>query len=655
MKYRAEIDGLRAVAVIPVILFHAGFKGFYGGFVGVDIFFVISGYLITTIILSEKEQGTFSLLGFYERRARRILPALFLVMLVSLPFAWMCLMPSDMKDFAHSLMAVATFSSNILFLRETGYWGAVNELKPLLHTWSLAVEEQYYLLFPPMLMLLWRFRKRWILGTFMLIAATSLGAAQWGAYNTPTANFFLLPTRAWELAVGASIAFYFLYWKQAMRTRLSHPSIDEVLGLIGLLMIGYAIYTFDQTVPFPSVYALVPTIGAGLVILFSSPQTLAGRLLGTKWLVGIGLISYSAYLWHHPLFAFARHSSLTKPTGPLLAALAILPFPLAYLSWRYVERPFRKLGGMRRKTIFACATMGSVIFVMIGMAGHITGGFDGRSTNSGLTLKSIEEKLKVNHGLNETCDGPFKLSPNCRTSEKPEILVWGDSFAMHLVHGIMASNPGAKIMQMTKTVCGPFFDVALVAAPSYPVSWAKGCLEFTGKVHEWLKANDTVKYVVVASTFNQLVDGKTLLLRDGTLKDTSIDLGATEFKKTLNELEEMGVTPIVFAPPPSNGVNLGRCLARAEWFGMDLDACNFREKTITVGRHKIYDFLQSLEKNYRVIRLDKLICDGSQCNTHLGSTFVYRDEGHLSNEGSAALGKAHNFYKIITDNPPRMH
>jgi len=210
MKYRAEIDGLRAIAVLPVILFHAGFDLFSGGFIGVDVFFVISGYLITTIILTEKEQGTFSLTNFYERRARRILPALFLVILVSLPFSWVLLFPPDMKDFSQSLVAITFFSSNILFWQETGYWGAANELKPMLHTWSLAVEEQYYVLFPLFLMSMWRFRRRWILISFMVISVISLAAAQWGAYNIPTAIFFILPTRGWELAIGAVIAFYFL-------------------------------------------------------------------------------------------------------------------------------------------------------------------------------------------------------------------------------------------------------------------------------------------------------------------------------------------------------------------------------------------------------------------------------------------------------------
>jgi peptidoglycan/LPS O-acetylase OafA/YrhL len=389
MRYRAEIDGLRAIAVFPVILFHAGFEHFNGGFVGVDVFFVISGYLITSIILAEKEQGTFSLVNFYERRARRILPALFLVMFVSLPFAWLWLLPSDMKDFSQSLVAVSTFASNILFWHETGYWGAANELKPLLHTWSLAVEEQYYVLFPLFLALLWRFRERWMLSSFIVIAAISLIASQWGAYNNPSANFFLLPTRGWELAIGACIAFYFMYQKQSIRTLLSHKLIDEVFGLVGLLMIGYAVYTFDKTVPFPSVYALIPTIGAALIIFFSSPETLIGRLLGTKVLVGIGLISYSAYLWHQPLFEFARHRSLKEPSELLFLVLAVLSFPLAHLSWKFVERPFRKKGGVSKRAIFAFSFVGSVVFIAIGLAGHMTDSFGSRTTKSELKLHII--------------------------------------------------------------------------------------------------------------------------------------------------------------------------------------------------------------------------------------------------------------------------
>jgi len=216
LKYRAEIDGLRALAVIPVILFHAGFEWFSGVFVGVDVFFVISGYLITTIIISEMAEGKFSMVNFYERRARRILPALFFVMAACLPFAWLWLTPSDLKDFGQSLIAVSFFSSNMLFWLESGYFDTAAELKPLLHTWSLAVEEQYYILFPIFLMLTWRLGVKWISIILSFVFLLSLGLAVLGTqYATnpqiTSGTFFLLPTRGWELLVGVFAAFYLKY------------------------------------------------------------------------------------------------------------------------------------------------------------------------------------------------------------------------------------------------------------------------------------------------------------------------------------------------------------------------------------------------------------------------------------------------------------
>ncbi|RLL55870.1 acyltransferase, partial [Mariprofundus sp. EBB-1] len=646
--YRSEIDGLRAIAVIPVIFFHAGFEYFSGGFVGVDVFFVISGYLITTIILSEKEQGTFSLINFYERRARRILPALFLVMLVSLPFAWALLLPADMKDFSQSLVAVSSFASNILFWQETGYWETASELKPLLHTWSLAVEEQYYVLFPLFLMLMWRFRKRWILSSFMVVAIISLSVAQWGAYSSPSATFYLLPTRGWELAIGAAIAFYFLYRKREMRTLLSHQSIDEALAFIGLLMIGYSVFEFDETVPFPSLYALIPTIGAGLIIIFASSQTLVGRLLSTKPFVAIGLISYSAYLWHQPLLTFARHRSLTEPSELSLAVMAALSLPLAYLSWRFVEKPFRQKNRFSRKAVFTFSTVGTALFIIIGLTGHMTNGFDGRSNQGKLTTGAIQKKLEVNDGLSDTCVDSFTLSPDCRTSDNPEVLIWGDSFAMHLTQGIIASNPDAKIIQMTKSMCGPFFDIAQINSICTK-KWANGCLEFNGKVRDWLKTNNTVQYVVLSSPFTQYIGAHNkLLFRNGKIERVKIDQVIVEFKKTLDELKSMGLNPIIFSPPPANGYNLGRCLALADWRDLNLDECNYQEEAIAENRIKVYEFLTVIEKEYRVIRLEEFLCDNEICKTHLDSNYIYRDVGHLSREGSAALGEKYDFYNIIT-------
>jgi len=208
MNYRREIDGIRALAVIPVIFFHAGFSLFSGGYVGVDVFFVISGYLITGIVMAEVTRGTFSIADFYERRIRRILPALFLVVVVCVPVAFLVLLPADLKEFGQSLIAVATFSSNVFFWSQSGYFHGAAELKPLLHTWSLAVEEQFYVLFPLLLLFMWRWGRKWTVAILLTLAVASLLLAEWGALNKPIATFFLLPTRAWELLLGSLVAFY---------------------------------------------------------------------------------------------------------------------------------------------------------------------------------------------------------------------------------------------------------------------------------------------------------------------------------------------------------------------------------------------------------------------------------------------------------------
>ena len=219
MRYRKEIDGLRALAVIPVILYHAGFNWFSGGYIGVDIFFVISGYLITSIIIKEQDAGTFSLANFYERRIRRILPALFFVLLVTLPFAWLWLLPHELKDFGKSLAAVILFASNFLFWKESDYFAADAELIPLLHTWSLAVEEQFYVFFPIIMMLFWVLGKRKLVAIFSVIGLLSLGLTEWGWRNFAEANFFLIPTRAWELMIGSLVAFY-LYNNKNLITKM---------------------------------------------------------------------------------------------------------------------------------------------------------------------------------------------------------------------------------------------------------------------------------------------------------------------------------------------------------------------------------------------------------------------------------------------------
>ena len=478
MKYRREIDGLRALAVLPVIFFHADFQAFSGGFVGVDVFFVISGYLITTIILAELGEGKFSLVNFYERRARRILPALFLVMLVCIPIAWFLLLPKDMKDFSESLIAVSIFASNILFWRESGYFDTAAELKPLVHTWSLAVEEQYYVLFPLFLMLFWRFGKRWVLVTLGLVFITSLAVAQWAAYANPAAAFYLLPTRGWELLLGAFAAFYL-----SKANRKDFPKeLSELGGFFGIVLIIYAVFTFSKTTPFPGFYALIPTLGAVLIILFATQQTIVGKLVGSKVFVSLGLISYSTYLWHQPLFAFARHAGLSRSDAFVFFVLALFSIFLAHLSRRYVETPFRNGALVSKRTIFTLSAIGSVLFIGIGLYGQ--------KNNNEVVRLPLDQKTFLAYFENELpnlnyykkegfwekyridCDffnyqiyrsGSWTrvpidgISKSCFTPSSDQVkvvFIWGDSHAQQLYFGLSKVLPkDYEVLQVASSGC----------------------------------------------------------------------------------------------------------------------------------------------------------------------------------------------------------
>ena len=364
MKYRPEIDGLRAVAVLAVILFHAELSVCAGGFVGVDVFFVISGYLITSILVTDRERGGFSILGFYERRARRILPALFVVIAVCVPVAWLLLIPADLVAFGRSVVAVAMFASNVLFWLESGYFDTEASLKPLLHTWSLAVEEQFYLLFPLLVVVLWRFGKRTLIIVLVAIAVVSLVAAEHYARVLPAATFLLAPTRAWELLLGALVALF--------GTRTSR--LGNLASGAGLAMVLVSVFVFDSATPFPSLFALLPTTGTALIIVFASSTTLVGRVLSTRGLVAIGLVSYSAYLWHQPLVVFARHVVVHGPSTIVQVALSLSAIPLGYVTWRFVETPFRNRALFTRNRIFAFALLGSIACFGAGFATYRFGG-----------------------------------------------------------------------------------------------------------------------------------------------------------------------------------------------------------------------------------------------------------------------------------------
>lgn len=464
MFYRPEVDGLRALAVVPVILFHAGLPGFGGGFVGVDVFFVISGFLITSIIAAELDTGRFSVAGFYERRARRILPALFVVLAACLPFAWAWMLPRDLGGFADSLAATAGFASNVLFWRSADYFDSAAELKPLLHTWSLAVEEQYYLLFPPLLVLLWRLPRRTRLVLLAAVGVASLALAQWASHAAPAAAFYLLPTRGWELLVGSLLALAGPALTAPVR---GSGLLAETGGALGLALLAFAVLAFDRQTPFPGAWALVPTLGAALLIVCATPRTVAGRLLGSRPLVGVGLLSYSAYLWHQPMLALTRHRSLQPPGHVLLAVVALASLALAYASWRWVERPFRRPGRFDRREVFMLAAAGSVAFLAAGLAGHRAQGFPGRlpteariaelelpRVDNGWCFYSVDSIASLPVG--EAGQHCWRGAPGGRR----RVLLFGDSFAAQYepLWDRVGRADGLAVHVVTTNWCHPALD-----------------------------------------------------------------------------------------------------------------------------------------------------------------------------------------------------
>ena len=343
LNYRPEIDGLRAIAVGSVILYHAqitifGLEPFRGGFIGVDIFFVISGYLITSIILKELvNTGSFSFKHFYERRIRRILPVLFVVMLASLPIAFKYISPYDLTDYSKSILYSLGFSSNFHFYH-SGLDYAVEGLKhPFLHTWSLSVEEQYYILFPIILLVTFKYFRKYLINVLIFGFVISLGLADWGSRNHPSATFYFLHTRTWELLAGSILA----YFEITLGQRSKIKTLNLILPFVGLVLISHSILFFNDEMLHPSFYTLSSILGVSFIIWFSNKDEFITKILSSKLFVGIGLISYSLYLWHYPIFVFTNKLNLTEGNifKQLFIFIAILFLSIA--SYYLIEKPMR--------------------------------------------------------------------------------------------------------------------------------------------------------------------------------------------------------------------------------------------------------------------------------------------------------------------------
>jgi peptidoglycan/LPS O-acetylase OafA/YrhL len=653
MEHRREIDGLRAVAVVPVVGFHAGFNLFGGGYVGVDVFFVISGYLITSILVNDLEDGQFSITKFYERRARRILPALFVVTLCCSPFAMMWMLPSQLKDFFQSLVAVTLFVSNILFWNESGYFSAAADLKPLLHTWSLAVEEQFYLIFPLILLTFWRLGRRRLFEVTAVGALCSFALAELAIRTggmSEAAVFYLAPTRFWEILVGALCAFLLAGRRQKENNWFSAA---------GLALIAYSTFCYESTTPFPGVYALAPVAGAALVILFGGSGTWAGQLLSAPIFVGVGLISYSLYLWHQPLFALARIRSMHEPGAELMALLTLLSLGLAYLTWKYVEQPFRRRGTPllpTRRAIFGASAAGSVTLAAFGVIGH---GLEGRlgpaASVPEFILAALEEKNDRTHCLRRVHD--FDLQTALRecsleTSGEASVVLLGDSHADQYAHALRegARSIGYDFHQLTVNSCLPFSGL---------VALDRSCDQYASDVTAALSAIRPSLVIISARWTSYLtghgydngeggVEGDIILtfeagnLSPGTLEYQD-ELGRS-FLSGIEEYLNSGVTVLLMYPMPEAG-----------WHVPEVYSKFFR-----FGDHDNYDIVIStshesfLKRNDRAIRMldnlrhdrilryrpDQVLCDSivpDRCINAVADRILYYDDDHLSITGNELL------------------
>lgn len=420
MQYRRELDGLRAVALVPIMLFHAGFGLFSGGFVGVDVFFVISGYLITAILIEDSGNQQICFINFYAKRARRILPALLFVMLCCIPFAWMWMRQSQMLDFSQSLTATSLFFSNILFWRESHYFASVVAEKPLIHTWSLSIEVQFYILFPIFLATVLKVTRQNTLWVLLVVAIISFMLSEWGWRNQASANYYLAPSRVWEFFVGAIATFL---------VRSRGIQANNYLATLGLIAIIYAVFTFDKNTPWPSIYTLYPVFGAVLIILYAEENTFSAKLLSTRPLVGIGLISYSAYLWHQPLFAFARIRMDTYQNKESMLVLCLACIILAWLTWEFIEKPGRRvnicLANPKLALIFSATTL--LPFTLFGFLGSINDGYRDRIPAASQVFESPND---IGDYLD--CKTEQVLCAVGNRNSKNRILVYGDSHIRHI-------------------------------------------------------------------------------------------------------------------------------------------------------------------------------------------------------------------------------
>lgn len=621
MKYRKDIDGLRAVAVLPVLIFHAKLGFFHGGFLGVDVFFVISGFLITSILVEEISQKTFTFANFYERRVRRLLPALIFMTAATSVLAYQLMITVDLKGYGNSLVAMSLFSSNIFFWLDSGYFDRVADLKPMLHTWSLAVEEQYYFFFPLVLLIVLRWFPRLLTFTVLTILVISLSMATWASVNAPDANFYLLPTRAWELMFG-SLASILIFNNARILERLSTANILKNSALIVLFI---CLIWFDEAIPHPSLITLTPVLATLILIVIPAPDSLAHKLLTLRPMVFTGLISYSLYLWHQPLLVFNRYIS-AKPDAIIRIAILLAALLLAYVSWRYIEKPFRHRNITSCKQVYSFCAVSFAAIIGFGVyAGQE--GIPSRYSSEQQTLLSFlqynapagqpENNAHCFLGENETYEA---ISDTC--INKGNVLLWGDSHANALAKGLRYQL-GEQLSEITSSACLPLVDT-----------------HFPHRQHCQATNQFAIQYILQGQFDTVILHGNWLSHED---KLASLE-------KTLAALQTINANVIVIGGVPQYLPDLPSFLLTKRLLLNESAASTLVEPTlypeIESLDHKLTDVIKQYSNVKFVSALDTFCESPQQCRVVLPSETQQQqwvpaawDYGHLTLEGAILLSR----------------
>jgi peptidoglycan/LPS O-acetylase OafA/YrhL len=635
---RTDIQVLRAIAVLSVLVFHFELPGLQKGFLGVDIFFVISGYLMSGVIMGEMDHGHFSAPAFYLRRARRLLPAALATLLCTTALVPFVLTPSLLRDYAWQLLGTLGFSANLVLWQQSGYFEGPAALKPLLHMWSLSLEEQFYFLLPLVLVLA---RPRWrlvLLITLLLGSAAACFALQ---ANDPTGTFYLLPTRAWELLMGSLCAL------PVVQSRASRLLSDR--SWIGLLLMAFALVKGVDAVHPRGDALLVCLATAGVILCPSKALGSSHPWMGpVHW---IGDRSYSLYLVHWPLIALAKSVWLEGVPMEVHVTLLGLSFLLAHASYEWIEQPARHIASAKMLVTRLVWLALPLMALACWMGFHLY-------ASRGPAPKGMDwqQALRPNYGFARVCDTvrDYRPRPECANASKPRTLVWGDSYAMHLVPALVASGPEGGIAQATRSACAPLLDMAR-RMPDEPANKSRRCLSFNESLLKQLARSPDTEFVVLSARWHYLFTDP---LFDGTGRQVrpSTEAVTRSLAATIGQLRRMGKKVILVSPPASIGpdVNLGLCTERRAlhlWTIMpSTDAqCGFAQRLHMAHNGQVLAMLQATSEatGTPLVRLDDFTCENGRCRSTLEGVPLYRDAGHLSHDGSRVLGRLMGLGKIV--------